>query len=324
MGNEKKVKLNGYHIVPHEISILDRRTSKKFIQKKKMTIASAFLEVINDYYMQNDVSYNIYYKKWRWHWREVKEFLNHIGLTIETKKNQYSFNQLKLSNPKKSSKYPDEIVGIVHKIFGEPFGEALEKHLENNKKEEEFINRRIHTNREFQKFWNFYLNWTKNNPTLAVSDISVKKAKNNYHALIEEEILTPEEILQLTKKYLLKCQVFQSKAKSPANFLDELFEQEARDMLRNYDIVDSLTLKNENLHIYFDFNKKDRFIFKYKDSALNTDQVLKVLKRELPGKSDNEIIELINSFRAYLNKFKHSGLVDVKQYFFDFLREEVE
>ena len=185
-------------------------------------------------------------------------------------------------------------------------------------KEEEYINR------EFQKFWNFYLSWSKNNPNLAVSDISVKKAKNNYHALIEEEILTPEEILQLTEKYLLKCQVLQSKAKSPANFLDELFEQEARDMLRNYDIVDSLTLKNENLHIYFDFNKKDRFIFKYKDSALNTDQVLKILKRELPGKSDNEIIELINSFRAYLNKFKHSGLVDVKQYFFDFLREEVE
>ena len=121
--------MQGFHKIPHQISILDRKTYRKYVMKNKVTIASAFLEVLNDFFMKNQTSYNHYSKSWGWHRTIIKEFMNHIGFDIPTVKNQYHISCITLIKPKKSKKFDESILGIANKVFDKHFAKHNSKDL---------------------------------------------------------------------------------------------------------------------------------------------------------------------------------------------------
>jgi len=119
MEDEKKLK--GYHKIPHELFKIDKETRMKYIQNGKVPILNAFYEVMNDFQLENNVSYKYYAYQWRWHFSQVKEFLHHIGFKISTCQGIRKYALLKRINPIKSIKFPENIFGIINKIFDQKF-----------------------------------------------------------------------------------------------------------------------------------------------------------------------------------------------------------
>ena len=253
MADEKKVKLNGYHIVPHEISVLDKKTYKKYIMKKKLTIASAFLEVVNDFYMGNKVSYSYYSKKWGWHRAVIKEFLNHIGFDIPTVKNQFDVSYLTLVKPKKSANFDESILGIANKIFDKHFDKHNSENLTSKPhiksdtyedfcqaqqddfdKHSDKINIRINKsnsgyNNQVEELFNYYhekTNAYKHNSNQAKKNIkkllktykldTLKKCIDNYSLDIQQN--------QTERKFIIRCANFFGEKASFIDYLPENYQ----------------------------------------------------------------------------------------------------
>ena len=128
--------MSGYHRIPHEISQYDYKQWRRLSKTGKMSIASIWSMLCNDYYMRNEVSYRYYEKRTGWDKKLIKKFLNHIGLNIDTKPNIKKMNKLKLCEPIKKDEFPDNIVGIFKENFSPET--SPEEHQKNDLKTDSY------------------------------------------------------------------------------------------------------------------------------------------------------------------------------------------